>query len=1449
MNATTSADNVITLRTMMTQRGGMNPENFIPLARSLAASVEHAHRQSSALLDLRPEGIGVRSDGQELFLVRDAATASSPELSLPYCAPENTGRMQRQADKRSDLYSLGVVFYEMLSGRLPFQAETPLEWVYAHLAQNPLPLADGTARLPDGMASIVMKLLEKNPDNRYQNAGSLIADLDKIGRTRDTFVPEPVFHGRETEMETLTQIFYSVRFGATEMAYVSGEAGIGKTSLVEALFRDGRHAGSCYYISGKFEQLSKDSPYLPIIQAFRGLLRHLLGERAERTAQVRTKLREALGANADVIASIIPEAGMLLGDLPPAQELPANESQKRFTYVFRKFVQALASKDRPLVLFIDDLHWANPSTIQLIDALLRDPECQYLMIICAYRASEMNNSILPGYEGDGSVTDQAIVRHLHLLPLDSEPLHRIAMATLGTDADTAWSLTESLRHQAGGNPFHYKQILLRLRDDRVLDYDPDKRGWQWNFGQWLKLDENYAVQELIERRLTRLSDNARELLEAASSVGSVFSPLLIEKVSKAERAEAAWAAMEAEGLIVPDETNQYRFAHDHIQKMIYGRIEPENRISLHHRIGLRMEEAADGREYSVYDIVSHLNQGAARITDERYSLRLVHMNLEAGNQAKAASAADIALGFFAKGLELLGEERGQREFSLRFELLANKAECEYLCGNIAQSLKEISTLLSLARNPLERGRVQLIRIMQHINQGKYLEGTALGLESLKELRVHIEPNPGNVTLFLEGIRAERLLRSRYDRLEHLPPMSDEERIAAMNLIFAIVPSTFFTDKNVFFLLVCRAIQLSLKHGNSQVSAAFYTSYGMLLGLAMGKFEKGYALGKVGLEMSERDHVNAVVSKTHTMFGGVLCQFAGDARDGDVYLQKALRSGLEAGDYVFASYAMGAHVNSLYTRAKLSELERTIADYMSVLETTNDEFVKLNFFLYLQVIAALRGRTKTQESFSGEGFDEEAFLTHVRNEETSDTTLFQFCTYKTQLHYLLGNDEEAARWAHQASDYETYSTHLPHWPECSFYESLALAAIAARGKGGPHERKRLSRNLRRYRRWAAWSPANFQARLCLIEAELALSKGEQGVAEEKYDKAIREAREHDDTRTLALANELAAKHYLACGQRNTAAHYLQSAIVAYASWEIPIKVKRLKAQLRQSTEQDGGMSENAPSNDKASGMDSEPVHGNAPISSDSMDLAEILRSMRAMTNRMNMDTVLAEIMGTMMKYAGASKGAILTGNGEVLHVQAYADTENRGAVPAAGSTDGVLLPEGLIRYVFRTGEEILYSGEEDSWLIHNPYVAANRPQSALCIPVAVHGTMLGVLYLENKSARGIFSSERVAVLLELASQGLLLRVLQNASEPSPASSDSAYLEEAATALAEMDEPLTDRELEVLALLAAGLSNKEIADRLIIAIGTVKVHVKNIFAKLKVNRRTKAIAQAKELQLIE
>ncbi|TVX96062.1 AAA family ATPase [Cohnella terricola] len=1276
-------------------------------------------------------------------------------------------------------------------------------------------------------------------------------------------------YGRKHEISLLSQAFHSTCLGSAEIVYVSGAPGVGKTSLLEWVFRqEHNHPRTPIFLTGKFEQIAKDSPYHPIIQEFRGFMRHLLGESSHQVDAWAKKLRNALRSNEAVIAAIIPEVGLLIGDIPAVWELPPDEAKKRFVYAFRKFVQTLASKEHPLVLFIDDLQWADSSSLQLLHALLCDPELQYVLFVGAYRDGEMESKKLPGYEDDGNIAKEAVVRHIQLRELSLEEMNPIVMEALGCSAAEATPLTEVMYPESQGNPFHFKQIVGRLLDDRLLTYDLERRSWEWNLSDLLEREQHLAVGELMAHKLLRLTRSANEVLEIAACLGSRFEQGWIADVTQRSVGDtsADLAASVEEGFIVRLGPDQYRFVHDSVQNLIYSRMDDATRRWTHLAIGRRLLEAGSSHPESLFEAVNHLNNGSSDIQDAEELQRLVELNLAAGQRAKASTAYDIALQYYRKGVELLTANAWELHFTLCFELHVERAECEYLCGNHDTTEQLIKQLLRRARNPIERSKIQMIRMTQYINRKEYQEATLLGLESLKEFHINVSPNPLQATVVAEVLRVDMRLRSRIGQLADLPEMTEPSQIAAANILFATLISSFRTDKKVYFLLACKAVQLSLKYGNTPAAADVYTVYGLVLALVVGRRARGYEVAKVGLELAERYDIASIKSKTYATFGGIICQLAGKIREGEPYLEQAVRFAMESGDDVYLNTAIGAYIHALYARAPLAVLSRVLTEYTEALAETKDDFVLQNLYLCRQFVLALQGGTESPCSLDSAAFSERSFVEQSGGEETASATLFQYYAYKTQLCYLDGKFEEAVRWHKEAEPFKLYAAHLTHLPDCMYYGALAGLAIYGKGggKGTPPDVGSLRHarsQLRHLRKWAKSNPDTFLAKQVLVEAELARVCGRYAAAEAEYDRAIREAREQDNVQVESVANELAGDYYARQGKTKVAFHYLQAACDAYARWGASLKARQIGERLAAMGDErwaETASESLAPTLSEvaaAAEAQSTDVHREAGALNtvDAVDLAAILKASQVLTDKMDLDAVLAEIMSTLMSYAGARKGALLTASRGELYVQAWSDAEVRVLAEPSPLEDDGLLPGGIVRYVARTQDAVRYAGDEDSWLRHNPYMAKHRPQSALCMPVAIHGSVVGVLYLENYAATSFVSEDRIHILHAMASQGVyiceLLRSLSRFDGESDISEELDAEKGGSMTQASIEEPLTDREMEVLALLAAGLSNKEIAERLVVAVGTVKVHVKNIFTKLKVNRRTKAIAQAKELHLLD
>ncbi|CAH0118227.1 Serine/threonine-protein kinase PknD [Paenibacillus sp. CECT 9249] len=1545
------------------REGRLSMERFLRIAVRLADIVGQLHQEHMLHGDITPENIIVDTGtwtprlvdfGGTVHMAERTPGARSWQGTMQYMSPEMTGRLGRQADERADLYSLGVTLYEAITGRLPFDASAPIEWVHAHLAKTPVPLDDIVPGVPGAVSGIVMKLLSKNPEDRYQSAFGLQADLERClerwneeGAIGDFTLGEAdrsgVFripadlYGREREMAFIRDKYRWTCLGSTEIIILSGPAGIGKTALVQQI-RQLVAGGKGCFAAGKFEQFDRDVPYAPLIAAFRDLVRRILSEDEQAVALWKKRLSGALGTNAAWVVDLIPEIKLLTGDVPPPETLTSAESQHRFQLAFRSLLQAFARKDSPLILFLDDLQWADAASLSMLQSFVKDPGSECLLLIGAFRDDSSNDSqalapILDQWQQYG-----VGVHELALTPLTAENLNRIVADTLQSDPDLTLSLTRILFRKTAGNPFFFKQLFKSAYNEGMLTYSKKRKRWEW---EEERIQSKEAADDLLQYMIAKvnaLPARAVTTLALAACLGSKFDPELLAEVERLpfERLAAELRIAVREGLIVPteEEANSayrperpsdagpaaaiqrsgpgeqgvsrvwYSFLHDRIQQAAYSLLDEERRSVFHWEVGRRLLERGDASSDPalLFDQAKHLNLGASHMKDDCDRLRLMELNLAAGRKAKSSSAYDAAVEWFRAGTERVREKDWAERFEICFALYLEQMECEYLCGEFGRAEYLGEQLNRRSRNPLDRGAICKVIATQRVNLGQYAEAISAGLQTLKEFGIVVSPKPARYAVVKEMTLARMQLGKRIERLADLPAMENEHVKMAMDIMFTLAAPTFFSNKEVFTVMMSRSVRLSLEYGLCAASSAAFAAFGLMNSFGLGDYKTGYRLGEAGLALADNGRIASIRSKTYVIFG-LLTQWLAHVSEGEAYLEKALQFGLESGDYVFASYAMGAHVNSLYTTQKLEDLNRKITHYLQILEETKDEFVIDNFHLFQQWIMALQGKTEHSLSFDTADFRESEFLNRMKGKQFAATTLFQYYTYRVQLHYLYGDYAKAREFAEAARPYSAYATHLPHVAECCYYEALAVAAQY--DDAGTSDRKRMMRRLKRnckqMRKWAEFAPDNHMHRLRLAEAEMARIAGDSRMAMQLYEQAIQAATANEYVPAIAVALERAACFYRDAGVERSAAMYASGAYDAYMAWGASVKANRMIGQFPGIGLFDvpGNAGKFGPSvplaatpaDHEAAAGKAPPVAasavGTSPVASsvvyrssrpalpegETLDLATIVKASQSVSEAMDLSELLHRFMALIIENAGAQRGYLVVENGGRLEISAALDVKEQCGTVAGDvslETNGGI-SEAIVRYVFRTGEEIvLANAVQEEMFAHEEAILRHATRSILCVPVPVQGEIGGILYLANDDMAGAFAAARRGVPHMLAVQAVYVtKLLRSFGETSiavesanrPETLNTAYTEQRErTDGAErepssqeqapaMTDPLTERELDVLNLMAAGLSNQEIADRLVIAVGTVKYHVKNIFAKLHVKRRTMAVAEAKKYNLIQ
>lgn len=1474
---------------------------FFTIAMQLSETLMELHRHGVIHKDLKPDNIIINERTGQVCIIDfshstrllgenlKSSTTHSFEGSLPYMSPEQTGRMNRAIDYRSDLYSLGVIFYEMLTGQLPLHAETKMDWIHAHIAKKPIPPHHRVPELPRIISEIVMKLLSKTAEERYQSAYGLLIDLASCRQQWETSGEIAVFslgevdelsqfqipstlYGRDAEIIELREAYKRIKAGATELTLISGYSGIGKTELAFEAYRPAVSEKG-YFIFGKFDQLQQEIPFAPLIQAFQDLIRQILTEPAEKIADWKKKLLRALGRAGAVVTEVIPEVKLIIGEQPLVEELPPAEVQNRFQLIFRKFVQVFSSRNHPLIIFLDDLHWADQASLDFLRLLITDPGSRYLLLAGAYRENEVSEQH-PLLQTIAKLQVKGIaVSQIRLHPLTLDHFLNLIAETLRCEKERARPLAEAVYRKTAGNPFYLKQLLQAMYKDELLYFSTESARWKWDLAEIEKKQSFADVITLMIEKIERLPEDTRSTLRLAGCMGNSFDLQTLSLASRQTLVETARQLLPAikAGLVLPtDDTYSYFyenhveaaetievgfnvsfvFLHDRVQQTAYSLISDDEKKAIHLLIGRMMLKTADPRQLDekIYQIVHHLNIGREGITAEEERRKLAELNLQAGMKAKNSTAYFSALNHFRAGVNLVSGIDWQERYQLVFQLHLQRAECEYLCSHYDQAEEQFVQLMERARDKIDRAQVYRIRIALYINLGKYVDAIQLGLTGLEEFDMPIAYKPKLVTIVQESLLTRWKLSKRMDELVDLPYVSDPIVKAIMELIMAIAVPAFFVNKEAYVVLMCRYIRLALAYGNTEASCAAYGMFGLVLSLGLGHYKEGDRMGEIALQVMEKYPNAAFKSRTLVTAGGVLSQWVRHPREAEQLLAKALQLGLESGDFIFASYAMGTHVNGYYVWGTLPGLAEIVGRYLVVLNQLNEEFVRKNFYLYLQVVRNLQGKTKHRFTLSDEQFDEEQFLRDIQSEETQVTTFYQYYTYKAQIAFLFGNYREALQFAENAEKYLKYSTHLLHVQELVFYQSLAITA--AWRSCSPAEQGRyhkvLRKNIRQMKKWADSCPENFLHKYLLMEAERARIDGKDQAAMDLYDQAIQGAKEQHYGRNEAIACELAASFHLSRNRERFATTYLIQALHSYHQWGAAEKVKQLREDYPQLQHEQlsKGQTEELPKPQDELGLflgSTTTKTGSSP----ELDLETFLQAMQGFSKETDLPKLLDSYLDTALKNAGAEKGYVLLEKDGELCVEAgkEANEQAESLKTAVPLEEFERVPSAIVHYVARTRESVVLSDASRSGIFErDAYVKKHGPRSILCVPILYSGVLVGVLYLENNLTTDAFQADRLEFLEMLSSQmagAKLLRfsVAGEGDKKKTAAAVAYY------------EPLTEREQEILQLIANGLSNQEIAEQLILSVGTVKSYIVNLYGKLQVNRRVQAVSRAKELGLLK
>jgi len=1387
----------------------------LSLALKITKALEQLHSQGVIHKDINPSNIVLNPETMAIKLIdlgisTQLSRENAPmqplcalEGTLPYLSPEQTGRMNRALDYRSDFYSLGATLYELLTDRPPFAGDDLVELVHSHIARQPLPPQEATPGVPPQVSAIVMRLLEKNAEARYQSAWGLQLDLQRCLKSWQTHgsidafdlgqqdlsdrfqIPQKLY-GREAEVQTLLTAFDRIASGGGEDAQpataswvlVSGYSGIGKSALVQEIYKP-ITAQRGYYLSGKYDQFQRNLPYSALLQAFTILVRQLLTGSDAEIMHWRDRLVAALAPNAAVLIDVIPEIELIIGPQPTVPTLAGDAAQNRFNLVFENFIRVFSQPQHPLVLFLDDLQWADSASLQLIQVLLSASRQQSLLLIGAYRDNEVDASHPLRATLSALQSAQVPVQELHLQPLSHIHIqHLLGDAFPGVAAAAISDLATLLQRKTNGNPFFMSEFLKSLYSDGWITFEPGQ-GWQWDLHQIQAAQITDNVVELMAGKLQKLPADTQSALQVGACIGSYFALNLLARVQGIRpvvMAQTLWEAAKL-GLIVPQDDNYkllqveevpltqpevdviYRFPHDRVQQAAYSLIPDREKAALHLQVGQTLQQvlAAERQQEYLFDIVNQLNFGVELLPTAQQRQALAELNLAAGQKAIAAAAYDPAYTYLSIGIRCLAQASWQQQYELTLALHQNAAEAAFLKGDFETMDRLIATMVSQARSVLDCVPIYTVQIQSLVARHELAAASQQGLRVLQQLQVRLPSQPGQLQILLGLMRAKLALSGKsIAQLAAQPEMQDPVAVAATQVLASIASATYLAAPNLFPLTVFKQVELSARYGNVPLSAFSYATYGLILCGVVGDLAGGYGFGELALQVLARFEARALRARTLFVVNAFVRHWRDPLPETVSPLLQGFQAGYETGDTEYAGFCAQVSIMHGYFHGEpLPELE----ERAHILGEAILKFKKQPIYELVQqsqqAIANLCRPSETPTRLVGTFYNADAMLPrHVASDYR--TAVFYTHTYTLQLSYLFGDYAIAVAAADQGRSYldAVIALFISGW--FHFYDALARLALAE--TAAPAQRRQLLRTVAKTRRrlqtWATSAPANYRHKLTLVEAEQHRLRGEWEAAGRAYDRAIEQANEQRFFPEAALANERAALFYLAQNRPRLAIAYFQEARFLYDQWGAAAKVAHLDACFPQFAQFDAAHVPTKPHS--ATGNATEHSTTGNQTSSD-LDLVTVIKAAQTLSEEIQLDKLLTTLMRLLIENAGAQRGFLL------LETNGHFRIEAQGAVDQAEvSVTKSIIPEntqvlsvGIVNYVARTQTSVVLNdatAAED--FAQDAYIQQQRPRAILCAPLLNQGKLAGIVYLENNLTPGAFTPQRLELLNLISTQAAI-----------------------------------------------------------------------------------------------
>lgn len=1367
------------------------PAAFLTIAVPIVEALAQIHQHHIVHKDIKPQNILINLNthqvkigdfGLAAFLPYDSQIISHSkriEGSLPYLSPEQTGRMNRGIDQRSDLYSLGVTFYEILTGQLPFQGNDPLEWIHCHIAKTPIAPNAINSAIPQVLSDVIMKLLSKVAEERYQSAIGLQTDLERCLQAWETAREMPLFaiaqqdisdrlqipqklYGRESELAKLLTVFERVATTEKpELILVSGYSGIGKSSLVNELHKPIVQTRGIF-ISGKFDQYKRDIPYATIVQAFQGLVRQLLTESEEKLVVWRDRIQSALGKNGKLITDVIPEVALIIGEQPAIPELGSAESQNRFNLIFQNFIDVFAQSAHPLAIFLDDMQWADSATLNLIQTIATGSNLQSLCFLLAYRDNEVDPSHPFSLMVEKLRQQEILCTEIVLSPLDLGCVNQLIADTLRCSLEQTEPLAQLVLQKTDGNPFFVNEFLKTLYQENLLTFNPVQRVWQWDVKQIEAQALTDNVVSLMIERLQKLSPETQQALKLASCIGNHFDldilAIVAEHPSQAIT-NALWEAVLRSLIILEDQTEadqkHYFFTHDRIQQAAYALIPDTQKRPVHLQIGrlLLKNLNSEQLEDQLFDVVNHLNFGREQITEITENNQLIQLNILAGKRAKASTAYVPALKFFDTASRLFAPDAWDSDYIQVFNLFTELAECEYLTGNLERAETLFRLLLEKAQSHLDKAIIYMLQIRLYQVAGRFDEAFTIGLTALELFAVNFPETDEQIQVAIDWERQQAIANLGDRQIADLidaPIIEDPTLKTIISLLTSMGPPAYLSKPNLFPLVVLKALNYSLKFGNTEESCFAYSMYSMLLVSIFREIPTGYAFSEMTIRLNQKlndPKYKGTVLHIHGSHINVWCNHM--ATDLPI-LEQGFLGCVEAGDITMANYnGYQGSWQMIEAITPLNEADRALQKYVAFAQQSKHEAAYQTIRLQQQFILNLQGKTQDYLTLNSDGFDEAQALGILQQTEFASGLVF-YHIIKLIIFFTYEQYQEALQSAQEALTILGAVRSLPIEANYLLHYSLVLTALypneSHEVQGDFLQTLRYHHQQLQY--WADHCPANFLHKALLVAAEIARIEGRDLEAMRLYEQSIKSAHAYEFVQYEALAYELAAKFYLSREFEAIAKTYLQEARNAYLRWGAMGKVQHLEAHYPMLSPQP------KPTPRKDSNSSSSITFVSTGVQ---LDILSVIKASQMISSEIVLSDLLKTLMQIVIEQAGAEVGYVLLSRNHrlVIEVEAranQADEQLSIHQLIADAETSQLVPQSILNYVQRTQEVIILDNAAKSPLFaEDPYIIRNQPKSVLCLPIARQSKLLGILYLENDLATGAFTQAQLSALEILSAQ--------------------------------------------------------------------------------------------------